>query len=215
MRILITAFEPFGGDAENASREAMRRLVAGWTDPAHTLVGVELPCVFARAPLAEAVARHSPDAVLCLGEAGGRRGFTPEARAVNDATARIPDNAGRQPHGERIDDGGPDVRAATWSPDDATSALRAAGWASSTSEDAGRFVCNWTAYLAYGLEQPALFVHVPALRSSGTAGVGAETGGADEALEGRVPNSFDDLAAGLAAMLTATLPALGEAPALA
>lgn len=199
MRILVTSFEPFGGDAENASAQAMRALLTRWSRPDVELVGVELPCVFDDGPLALACTQYHPDKVLCIGEAGMRRRITPERRAINEATARIPDNAGQQPEGAVIVEDGPAERAATIDADDATAALRRAGWAAATSDDAGRFVCNWTAYLAYGLDVPALFVHVPALRSAGLAGVGAETddGAHNDAPAGREPRSFEDLAAAL------------------
>ena len=50
MRILVTAFEPFGSDSENASGAALRELLAGWSHPVIELVGEELPVVFDDAP---------------------------------------------------------------------------------------------------------------------------------------------------------------------
>ena len=207
MRILVTSFEPFGGDPENASREAMRALLAGWSEPGAELVGVELPVVFDAAPLHAAVAEHRPDAVVCLGEAGGREAITPEHVAVNEMRARIADNAGFQPQGESIVAGGEGERTASVDVDSLVRAMSEAGWAAEPSVDAGRFVCNFVAYHAYGLGVPAVFIHVPALRSAGEATVGAETGGAMAASKGRAPRTFADLGEALASQLTVILHA--------
>ncbi|WP_297742490.1 hypothetical protein [uncultured Tessaracoccus sp.] len=207
MRILVTSFEPFGGDAENASREAMRALLAEWSEPGAELVGVELPVVFDVTPLHAAVAEYRPDAVVCLGEAGGREAITPERVAVNEMRARIADNAGFQPRGEAIVVSGAGERAASVDVDALVGAMSEAGWAAEPSVDAGRFVCNFVAYHAYGLGMPAVFIHVPALRSSGAATVGAETGGAVAASRGRVPRTFEDLGEALAAQMTVILHA--------
>lgn len=175
MRILLTAFEPFGGDAENASREAVLRLVERGVDGVELVVGI-LPVAFASAPpaLRALVAAHAPDAVLAVGEAGGRGVVTPERHGRNRIDARIPDELGAQPRDIVIDDG-PELRAATLDVDALVAAIRAAGVPAEASEDAGAFVCNRIAVEIAGLGVPAAFVHVPAVRSVGVAGVGGET----------------------------------------
>lgn len=199
MRILVTAFEPFGSDSENASAAALRALLAVWSDPVIELVGEELPVVFDDAPLRRAVAEHRPDLLVALGEAGGRRAITPERRGRNEISARIPDNAGAQPQGEPVEPGAPDERAAAVDVDRLVAAMREAGWAAEPSDDAGGFVCNYVAFHAYGLDVQSVFIHVPAVRSEGEATVGAETGGAIVAAEGREPRTSADIADALAA----------------
>jgi len=198
--ILVTGFEPFGGDAVNASGEAVRALAAGWDDPAVELVTAILPVSFEGAPIAldRAVRRYRPDAVVCVGEAGGRLAVTPERYAVNDRLARIADNDGRSPTGA-IDEG-PELLASRLDVDRLVAAVRAAGVPAEASEDAGRFVCNAVFRAALtSFEGPAGFVHVPAVRPTGVAGVGAETDGrAAEAATVTV----DDLARALAAMIS-------------
>lgn len=176
MRILVSGFEPFGGDTVNASALAVEGLAEAWNQPGVTVRSVILPVSFTRAPevLAAAISSESPDAVLCVGEAGGRGAVTPERWAVNERAARIPDNDGNQPHGP-IDGGAPrlasglDVAAIV-------EAIRAAGVAAEPSDDAGRFVCNaiFRAVLT-SFNGPAGFIHVPAVRASGRPLVGAET----------------------------------------
>ncbi|EOE6934681.1 pyroglutamyl-peptidase I, partial [Campylobacter jejuni] len=46
--------------------------------------------------LKKAVEQYRPDAVVCVGQAGGRTAITPEMIAVNIMDARIPDNAGNK-----------------------------------------------------------------------------------------------------------------------
>ncbi len=206
MRILVTGFEPFGGDAENASLEAVRRLEAAWSadpQPGVELVTGTLPVAFATAgrTLDALVAEHRPDAVLAVGEAGGRAAITPERWGVNEDDARIPDNAGDQPRQSPIDPDGPARRESGFDTDALAGAMLAVGLPAHPSADAGRFLCNHVAYLVAGLAVPGGFVHVPAVRSSGTAGVGAETD--TDASPTTSALSFDDLALGLAAAVRA------------
>lgn len=168
-RVLVTAFEPFGGETLNPSQQAVQRLAAG-----AALVGVELrtadlPVAFGQAvdALRAAIATHDPDVVLCVGEAGGRVAVTPERFAVNLNDASFPDNAGNQPVDEPIVRGGPVAYASTLPVAAMVEAIRAAGIPASQSSTAGNYVCN---NVFYGLmhliatERPELrggFVHVP------------------------------------------------------
>ena len=72
MKILLTAFEPFGGEAVNPAQEAVALVpeeVAGTQ-----IVKITVPVVFSRAieTVCDAIDREMPDAVLCIGQAGGR-----------------------------------------------------------------------------------------------------------------------------------------------
>lgn len=136
-----------------------------------------LPVVFATGPdaLRAAIAEHEPDAVIAVGEAGGRTDITPEKIAKNIADARIPDNAGAQPRNERLDDGEPELL--TRLPNAQIVAMfQAMGLPASESENAGEYVCNaiFRAVLT-SFAGPAGFIHVPAARSQGLATVGEET----------------------------------------
>ena len=72
MKILITGFEPFGGESVNPSWEAVKLLPD--TIDGHTVVKKLLPCVFVKAGdvLDAEIEREKPDFVLCVGQAGGR-----------------------------------------------------------------------------------------------------------------------------------------------
>ncbi|MHC6175045.1 pyroglutamyl-peptidase I [Glutamicibacter sp. X7] len=199
MRILVTGFEPFGQDTENASWEAVRRLPA--RIGAHEIVTGLLPVSFGRveAALDELIVSSAAEAVVAVGEAGGRTAITPELWGVNEQDARIADNDGAQPRATAIDDGparrgaGLDVRAMV-------NALQQAGFAAELSEDAGRFLCNQVAYLV--AEAPGAFIHVPAVRTSGMATVGAETDSAPRN-PGHGGYSFERLSDGLRTALGA------------
>lgn len=197
-RVLVTGFEPFGGDSVNASQEAVARIdVEDLSRRGLEVTRVTLPVAFVGGPdaLEAAIAAHRPDAVICVGEAGGRHEVTPERYAVNDQVARIPDNDGQQPVGHL--DGGPRVLDARIDPQRLADAIQAAGIPARVSEDAGRFVCN--AVFRASLVRffgPAVFIHVPAYRASGVAGTGAET---DEAAPVTTELTFDDLGRALTA----------------
>ena len=96
-KILVTGFDPFGGEPVNPAFEAVKLLpdeIAG-----ATVVKLEIPTVFTRSAtvVEEAMVREQPDYVLCIGQAGGRSALTVEKVAINLAEARIPDNDGEQP----------------------------------------------------------------------------------------------------------------------
>lgn len=96
-KILVTGFDPFGGELVNPAFEAVRLLpdeIAGVS-----VVKLEIPTVFTRSAkiVEETMDRERPDFVLCIGQAGGRSAITVEKVAINLAEARIPDNDGEQP----------------------------------------------------------------------------------------------------------------------
>ncbi len=167
--VLLTGFEPFGGETINPSGEIARQL-HGMVIARHQVVGALLPCVFGAA-IAELKAqlRHTqPALIICLGQAGGRADITPERVAINVDDARLTDNAGGQPIDQAVIKQGP---AAYWStlPIKAiVAALRQRDLPASVSQTAGTFVCN---HVFYGLMHQLRaqrrvrggFIHVPFL----------------------------------------------------
>ena len=146
MTILLTAFDPFGGEDVNASQEALEALpdrVAG-----AELIKLLLPTVFRAAgeQALEAAERTGPDFILSLGQAAGRRALTPERVAVNLMDARIPDNAGFQPTDEPVVPGGPTAYFSTLPVKAMVRAMEAAGVPAQLSLSAGTFVCNSLMY---------------------------------------------------------------------
>ena len=167
MKILLSAFEPFGGEAINASLEAMKKI----RPPAGAdLKKIEIPTVFGLAgeTLLKAVREEKPDVVICLGQASGRVAVTPERTAVNVRDAAIPDNAGQRPQDEPVVEDGPAAYFSTLPIRDMTEASLRAGFPAAVSYSAGTFVCNdlmYTLLHASARDYPAMrcgFIHVPA-----------------------------------------------------
>ena len=168
--ILLTGFEPFGGESVNPSWEIARAL-DGWTCEGRTVRAVRLPCAFGDAlrTLDEALDAHRPELVMCLGQAGGRAEISIERAALNVDDARIPDNLGRQPIDAAVVAGGPAAYFSTLPIKALAHDMRGAGVAAAVSNTAGTFVCNHVFYaLMHRLATtPALagarggFVHVP------------------------------------------------------
>ncbi len=173
--VLLTAFEPFGGDARNPSWDAVQQLARSWDGPARVVVE-QLPVVFAesRARLAAALTEHRPDVVVATGLAAGRSAVTPERVAVNVVDARIPDNAGAQPVDEPIDPYGPPAAFSGLPIKRIVRDVRAAGVPAAVSNTAGTFTCNQVFYelMSFAARDGlrAGFVHVPA--TPDTAGDG-------------------------------------------
>jgi pyroglutamyl-peptidase len=165
--VLVTGFEPFGGERINPSWEICKQLgseVAG--------VRIEtclVPCEFRRAieGVAEAIERLHPTLVILLGQAGGRDRVGVERVAINVDDARIADNAGAQPIDEFIAGNGPPAYFATLPVKAMAVAMRAAGVPTEVSNSAGTFVCNHLMYgvlhylAASGQRARAGFIHVP------------------------------------------------------
>ena len=172
--LLITGFDPFGGETVNPSWEAVSRLpdIVG----PYRLTKLQIPTVFSAAADAVLAAAKAdrPDVILCIGQAGGRDAVTPERTAVNMASASIPDNAGNQPVEAPILPGGPDGIFATVPVAAMAEAIVNAGLPGKISNTAGTFVCNDTLYrlLAHfaGTGTRVGFVHVPHLPTQAKAG---------------------------------------------
>ena len=195
MKILITAFDAFGGEEINASREALDRIQV---PKGIELVRLVVPTVFGLAGemLLEAVRRERPDAVVCLGQAAGRAAVTPERVAINVRDASIPDNAGQTPRDEPVVPGGPDAYFSTLPIREMTEAALSLGLPAAISNSAGTFVCNdlmYTLLHALKREFPKIrggFIHVPACAAS-------------EKMPGTPTLPAEKCAAAIEAMLTA------------
>lgn len=169
-KVLVTGFEPFGGDSINPALEAVK-LLQGKAFENADVVTKEMPCVFHKAidELKATIAEIQPEIVICVGQAGGRHDFSVERVAINVDDARIPDNAGNQPIDAPIVVDGPTAYWSTLPIKAIVQNVRAAGVPASVSHTAGTFVCN---HLFYGLAHliatayPHIrggFIHIPFL----------------------------------------------------
>ncbi|MBQ6655417.1 MAG: pyroglutamyl-peptidase I [Erysipelotrichaceae bacterium] len=170
MKILLTAFEPFGGEELNSSLETIRQI--GEETGGARIVKVILPTVFGRSleVLHENLKKEKPDIVLCLGEAGGRSSVSIERIAINCMDARIPDNAGFQPVDIPVFADGPAAYFASLPVKKMAEAVSSAGIPAAVSNSAGTFVCNQVMYgLLYYIDHefPDMaggFMHLPWLK---------------------------------------------------
>lgn len=167
MKLLITGFEPFGGEAMNPSWEAVRLLpdeIAG-----AQIIKKQIPVAFdrGREVLAEEVSMHHPDMVLCVGQAGGAAAIAVERIGINLIDAWIADNDGKQPVDVPIREDGENAYFSTLPVKAMATRIRAAGVKAELSYSAGSYVCNTLLYEALYLadkfypQMKAGFIHVP------------------------------------------------------
>lgn len=169
-KILVSGFEPFGGDTINPSQLIVEGLVQRDLSPLR-LAGRVLPTVFGRAvaPLLAAIDHFRPEAVVMMGVARGISYCRLELQATNRVTTRLADNDGVYMASPNIDPAGPSTRMATLDPYALQSALVRQQMPVTLSQDCGNYVCNYLYYQVLselrsrGLATKALFVHVPPL----------------------------------------------------
>ena len=178
-KLLITGFDPFGGEALNPSWEAVKLLPD--KIGAYALYKLEIPTVFGVAAqrVLEKAAEVDPDVVLCIGQAGGRAAVTPERIGINVRSARIADNTGNQPQEEPIMPDRPDGIFSTVPVVKMAQAIQDAGLPGAVSNTAGTFVCNDTLYTLLhhyaGAAVQVGFIHVPYIPEQGEPNLPLET----------------------------------------
>ena len=170
MNVLVTGFDPFGGEAVNPALEAIKKLDGKMVAGAR-VVTRELPTVRWKAidGLKTAIREVQPALIIAVGQAGGRMDITPERVAINVDDFRIADNEGNQVVDERIATDGPAAYWSTLPIKKIVADLRAEGIPASVSNSAGTFICN---HLFYGLMHELAaegnvrrggFIHIPYL----------------------------------------------------
>jgi len=164
--LLVTGFEPFGGENTNASW----RVVCALPDKIgeFNIIRREIPVVFGKA--AEHVIREAEsvgaEVILCIGQAAGRAEITPEYIGINIQNASIPDNAGNKPELVPVVPGGPDGIFTLLPVHRMAAAVSAEGIPCRVSYSAGTYVCNDTLYSLlehYSGSIPVGFIHIPLL----------------------------------------------------
>ncbi|MGW7926034.1 pyroglutamyl-peptidase I [Staphylococcus xylosus] len=167
MKILITGFDPFGGEEINPALEAVKLLPDNIEG--HTIDKLEIPTVFHKSKhvLEVRMKQYDYDIVLAIGQAGGRFELTPERVGINVDDARIEDNEGQQPIDECIQQDGAAAYFSNLPVKRMTEAIKANGVPARLSNTAGTFVCNHILYqLGYlhATQFPHIkfgFIHVP------------------------------------------------------
>lgn len=167
MKILITGFDPFGGESINPAEEAVKRLKDEINGA--KIIKLTIPTVREKSlkAIEEAIQSHNPDIVISIGQAGGRFDITPERIAINIDDFRITDNEGNQPTDEPVRTDG-EIAYVTSLPVKAmVEHMKENGVPASVSYTAGTFVCNHVMYgVLYMIDKryPNIkggFIHIP------------------------------------------------------
>jgi pyroglutamyl-peptidase len=169
MKLLITGFEPFGGETINPAYETVKTLEDKIMNT--EIIKREIPTVFNKSieVLENLIENEKPDIVICVGQAGGRYDISLERVAINIDDARIKDNEGNQPVDIKIFEDGENAYFTSLPIKRMVKKIREAGIPASISNTAGTFVCN---HIMYGLlylidkKYPNIrggFIHVPYL----------------------------------------------------
>jgi pyroglutamyl-peptidase len=164
-KLLITGFEPFGGEEINPSWEAVSLLPDRINE--YEITKLLIPVVFGVAAdrVIEAASEICPDVIISVGQAGGRDAITPELLGINLRYASIPDNAENQPKDEPIRAGGENAYFSTLPVRKMAEAINAAKIPSRVSYSAGAYVCNdlyYTLLSHFGESSTRVgFIHIP------------------------------------------------------
>jgi len=169
MKILITGFEPFGGEVVNPSFEAVKQLPDSFENS--QIVKAAIPTVFRKSidTLYKLIEKEKPDVVICVGQAGGRAEITIERVAINIDDAKNPDNEGNTPKDEVIFEDGENAYFSNLPIKKMVEEIKNCKIPASISNSAGTYVCN---HLMYGLlylinkkykNMKGGFIHVPYL----------------------------------------------------
>ncbi|HHY19910.1 MAG TPA: pyroglutamyl-peptidase I [Firmicutes bacterium] len=167
MKVLVTGFEPFGGEKINPAWEGVQKLEPNIEGA--EIIKVQIPTVFGKSinELIAIIEKVHPDIVICVGQAGGRSAITVERVAINTNDAVSKDNAGNQPVDKPIVVDGPVAYFANLPIKKIVQEIQNAKIPASVSNTAGTFVCN---QLFYGLmhyidtKNPKIlggFIHIP------------------------------------------------------
>lgn len=168
MKVLVTGFDPFGGEPTNPAIESVKRIDDNIEGA--EIIKLEIPTVFHKAAdVVEAKIKEvNPDVVLSIGQAGGRYGITVERVAINEDDARIEDNEGNQPIDVVIREDGAPAYFSTLPIKAMVEEIKKENLPASVSNTAGTFVCNHIMYQDLYLAEKygnikAGFIHVPFL----------------------------------------------------
>ena len=160
-KVLLTGFEPFGNASLNPSGEIVKQISGD------NIVTAILPVAYTQSAerLLALIAEHTPDVVICLGQAEGRTAITPERVAINLDDAQLADNEGVQRNDVKILSDGPDAYFSTLPLKELVDVINAKGILATISLSAGAFLCNHVFYVAQnkfaGTHVRSGFVHVP------------------------------------------------------
>lgn len=168
-KILVTGFDPFGGEKINPALEVIKLLPKKIGE--NEVKILEIPTVWRKSikKIEDEISAYNPDYILSIGQAGGRTDISIERVAINIDDYRIPDNEGNQPIDKKIFENGKDAYFSNLPIKAMLKEIQKAGIPASISNTAGTFVCNHVFYgVRYLLEtkfkdKKSGFIHIPYL----------------------------------------------------
>lgn len=169
MKILVTGFDPFGGEKINPAIESVKRLPDKILDS--QIIKLEIPTVYMKSleAIDKAIQKYNPDVILSIGQAGGRPDITVERVGINIDDYRIRDNEGNQPIDKPIFEDGKSAYFSKLPIKAMVENIQKNNIPASISNTAGTFVCNHVLYgVAYLLDKKypnkkSGFIHIPFL----------------------------------------------------
>lgn len=180
-KVLITGFEPYGGDkispGEMVARSFEGRLISG-RPLAVRVLPAETRTM--RERLEQVLFENDPDIVIALAQFGGRTAIALERVAVNVLDFDCPDNIGVLRKGDVVVRGGADARLSNLPFDRIVEAWHANGVPGYVSNSAGTFLGNQALYELLGLTENSVppvitgLVHLPYLPAQAIV-VGSDT----------------------------------------
>ena len=174
MKILVTGFDPFGGESINPAIESVKKLPDEINGA--EIIKLEIPTVIGKSvdKIREKIEEVNPDVVLSIGQAGGRPDITVERVGINCDDCRIKDNEGNQPIDEKVAEDGPAAYFSTLPIKAMVEYIKEGKIPASVSNTAGTFICN---HVLYGVahiqatKYPNMrtgFIHIPFLPEQAT-----------------------------------------------
>ena len=156
MRILVTAFEPYGRNDTNISQKVLDAIQADVTK-------LLLPVSFRRAPevLNEAIDQFQPDVIISMGQAAEGDKIRLERLAINMMDSAKGDNDGYIPNEEMSCPEAPLALKTALPVKPLCSDCINAGLPTMVSNSAGLYVCNRIYFEAMRYTPDSLFVHIP------------------------------------------------------
>lgn len=190
MKILVTGFDPFGGEPINPAIESVKLLsdtIAG-----AEIIKLEIPTVVHKSlnKIDEKIKECNPDIILSIGQAGGRPDITVERVGINCDDCRIKDNEGNQPIDEPVFADGPAAYFSALPIKAMVENIKKAGIPASVSNSAGTFICNHVLYgVRYICEhkypgKKSGFIHIPYMTSQAVGKANTPSMSLDDIVKG-------------------------------
>lgn len=161
MKLLLTAFEPFGGNTTNITEQVLERIET--IGEGCELSKLILPVSYSRAPISlrRAIENVHPDAILLLGQCAASEKNRLERFAINMMDSSKNDNDGISHFEQIIYPYSPLALRTTFQLHSMVENIISAPIPLIISNSAGLYVCNCAYYEALYNNPQSVFIHIP------------------------------------------------------